>query len=93
MTLVAGWPQFLFMSRAINNDSLAVALSVGVLAVLVDVGKPRRYVMASVLAALAILTKLTMIFAIAAIALALVLRDLYEQKRQVNAGVCCGPVW
>jgi hypothetical protein len=92
MTLVAGWPQFLFMSRAINNDGLAVALSVGVLAVLVDVGKPRRYVMASVLAALAILTKLTMIFAIAAIALALVLeifmsRNESERRRLLWAGL------
>lgn len=67
MILVAGWPQFLFMSRAINNDGLAVALAAGVLAVLVDVGKPKRYIVASGLAALAILTKFTMIFAAAAV--------------------------
>ncbi len=68
MILVAGWPQFLFMSRAINNDGLAVALSAGVLITLMAVERPRRYVIASLLAALAVLAKLTMVFAIAAVA-------------------------
>lgn len=92
MALVAGWPQFLFMSRAVNNDSLAVALSVGVLTVLVDIGKPRRYIVASVLAALAVLAKLTMIFTIAAIIFTLALeivvsRNEGERWRLVRTGL------
>ena len=60
MTLVAGWPQFVFMSRAINNDSLATALSVAALTVLIGFNRPSRFVWASALSALATLAKLTL---------------------------------
>lgn len=61
-TLAAGWPQFVFMSRAISNDVPAAALSALVLVILLrDVGKPRRFIWATLLAALAILTKLNML--------------------------------
>jgi hypothetical protein len=92
MTLVAGWSQFLFMSRAINNDTLAVALAVGVLAILVNVGNPGRYVLASGLAVLAILAKLTMTFVVAAIAFAWVSEGVIspntrERRRLLQAGL------
>ena len=69
MMLVAGWPQVLFLSRAINNDVLATMLSVMLLAVLVDVDKPRRFVTAGVLSALAVLTKLTVFFTVGVVAI------------------------
>ena len=92
MTLVAGWSQFLFMSRAINNDTLAVALAVGVLAILVNVGKPGRYVLASGLAVLAILAKLTMTFVVAAIVVAwvsemVISANTRERRRLLQAGL------
>lgn len=62
MTLVAGWPQFVFMSRAINNDVLAVALAAATLAVLVGSDHPRRYIAASFLIVAATLSKTTMVF-------------------------------
>jgi hypothetical protein len=67
MVLVAGWPQFVFMSRAINNDVLATALAVFTLTILVNVGRPNRFVAASLLATLALLSKITMVFAAAAV--------------------------
>lgn len=62
MTLVAGWPQFVFMSRAISNDVLAVALSSATLAVLVGSDHPRRYIAASASAVAAFLSKTTASF-------------------------------
>ena len=67
MVLIAGWPQFVFMSRAINNDALATALAVSTLAVLVNVRRPKRFMAASLLAALAVLSKLTMVFGVGAV--------------------------
>lgn len=61
-TLIAGWPQFLFMSRAINNDVLATALAAIVLIILLDVWRPRRFAAAGAFACLAMFAKLTMIF-------------------------------
>ena len=88
-TLVAGWPQFLFMSRAINNDVLATALSVGVLVVLVDIGKPHRFILATSLAILAALSKLTLVFSIGAIVLTFALEIAVSRKRStyLRAGV------
>ena len=82
MTLVAGWPQFVFMSRAINNDALAVALSVGVIAVLVNVGRPNRFIAASLLSALAILSKFTMIFSAGAVLATFALELMTAQQRR-----------
>lgn len=73
MILVAGWPQFLFMSRAINNDTLAIALSIAVLVVLLDVGRPNRFILASLLSTLATLSKITMAFTAVAVAITFVL--------------------
>ncbi len=83
MTLAAGWPQFLFLSRAISNDGLALALGAGVLAALVADGRPRRFVWAAGLAALAVLTKLSLLFTVgvvlAALAVELVLHRGWQR--------------
>jgi hypothetical protein len=61
-TLLAGWPQFLFMSRAINNDALAIPLTAVTLWLLLDTNNPRRLPWASLFASAALLTKLTTLF-------------------------------
>ena len=66
-TLTAGWPQFLFLSRAINNDALATALAVLILVVLLNVGRPYRFIGAAVLSSLAVLTKLSVAFVVVAV--------------------------
>lgn len=61
--LIAGWPQFLYMSRAVNNDSLATAVAVLILILMLcRVGQPHRYIWAALLVVLALLSKLTTIF-------------------------------
>jgi hypothetical protein len=67
VTLLAGWPQFIFIHRAISNDPMATALAAAVLAVLVFVGRPHRFIVAGLLAAVALLTKLTVAFTIPAV--------------------------
>lgn len=62
LTLLAGWPQFLFMSRAINNDALSIPLSILVLWLLLDIGKPNRFIWATLFACLAVLSKFTTIY-------------------------------
>jgi len=66
---VAGWPQFLFLSRAISNDVLATALASVALVVLLQVEKPQRYATLAFLSALAVFSKVTMIFVVVAVAL------------------------
>ncbi len=61
-TILAGWPQFVFMSRAINNDALAIPLTAVVLWILLDIGKPQRLPFVSLFASFALLTKLTTLF-------------------------------
>jgi hypothetical protein len=68
-TLVAGWPQFLFISRAISNDGLATALAVMVLVLLSGgIGKPHRLPWAALLSVLALLTKLSVAFTVPIVA-------------------------
>jgi hypothetical protein len=64
MTIAACWPQFIFLSRSINNDSLATALAVIVLVVLLNAKRPYRIVGAAILSALAVLTKLSVSFTV-----------------------------
>lgn len=64
-TIVAGWPQYVFMSRAISNDVMAASLSAAVLAILLSRGRPERYIAAAGVASLASLTKLTAAFTMA----------------------------
>ncbi len=65
--LIAGWPQFIFLSRGISNDILALALAIIVLALLLMVHKPRRFILAALVTSLAVLTKLTTLFSIVAL--------------------------
>lgn len=65
--MAAGWPQFVYMSRAINNDALATALAAMVLIILLQIGRPNRFVGAALLAVLAVLTKLSVIFVVGAV--------------------------
>lgn len=65
----AVWPQFVYLSRSLNNDALATALSVVVLVILLDVQRPQRFVFAAILAILALFTKLSVAFTIVAVLL------------------------
>ncbi|HIE56243.1 MAG TPA: DUF2142 domain-containing protein [Chromatiaceae bacterium] len=65
--LTAGWVQFVALSQGINNDVLATALAIITLLVLVQTGRPRRFVVAAFIASLAVLTKITMLFTIGAV--------------------------
>ncbi len=67
--LTAVWPQFVYLSRSLNNDSLATALSVSILVILLDVQQPQRFVWAALLAVLALFTKLSVAFTLAAMLL------------------------
>ena len=84
LLLAAGWPQFVFMSRAISNDTLATALGALLLALLLRVGQPRRYVWLGLLACLAILTKITMVFVIGVLLLGFLTESafLYRARRR-----------
>lgn len=66
---LAGWPQFLFLSRAISNDVLATALASVTLVVLLQIGRPERFVALAILSALALLSKITMSFVVLSIGL------------------------
>lgn len=62
VTLIAGWPQFLFISRGITNDVLATAVAALILAILTNNGHPKRFFWLAFLSSLALLTKLTVAF-------------------------------
>lgn len=68
--LVAGWPQFVFLSRSISNDVLAMAFAAALLAVLMQVGSPNRFPLAALLSAGAIAAKLSMVFTLAVVVIA-----------------------
>jgi len=90
--LCAGWPQFLYMQRAINNDILATALASGVLIVLLKVGRPYRFIWATGLACLAVLAKLTMSFTLVVVALAFGLEWFTfrtQRKNYLTAALVC----
>ncbi len=83
VTVLAVWPQFLFMSRAITNDSLATALGVIVLAILLRVGHPMRFPLATLIATFAFLTKLSVAFALGVVFAVWLVEVLFfaEEKR------------
>jgi hypothetical protein len=82
VTLLVGWPQFLFMSRAINNDALAVPLVAITLALLLKVGSPQRLIWATIVATLAILSKFTVAFGLIVVAAAWLMETIsFPQKR------------
>jgi 4-amino-4-deoxy-L-arabinose transferase-like glycosyltransferase len=81
--LVAGWPQFVYFSRSINNDILATALAVLILVGLLNIGKPRRYPLLALLSALALLTKLTTSFTIVAICMVWAV-EAWQQRAKIR---------
>ncbi|MEW5986789.1 MAG: DUF2142 domain-containing protein [Chloroflexota bacterium] len=91
--LAAGWPQFLFMSRAISNDTLATAWAVVALVLLLDVGRPRRFFWAALVSCLAVLTKFTMLFTLGIVVVTWLLEWLGESSRRavyVRQGLLAG---
>lgn len=94
--LVAGWPQFLFLSRAINNDTLATALAVVVLLLLSRIGQPRRFGWVTVFAVLALLTKVSVGFVVGVAGLLwLVEWWVYRQQRPLylRVGIISGAIF
>lgn len=67
--LTAVWPQYVYLSRSLNNDGLATALAVTILVILLDVQQPRRFIWAALLAILAVFTKLSVVFTAIAVLL------------------------
>ena len=67
--LTAVWPQFVYLSRSLNNDGLATALAAMLLAVLLNVGRPQRFIFASLLAIFALFTKISVAFTVVAVLL------------------------
>ncbi len=94
---IAGWPQFLYLSRAVNNDSLATAVAVLILILMLrQVGQPRRYVWAALLAVLALLSKLTTTFVMGVIVGGWLLEVLlYRQQWRAYLGALflCLFIW
>ncbi len=81
--LMAGWPQFVYMSRAINNDSLATAVAVLILIIMLrKVGNPRRYIWAAALSIIAILSKITVTFTVGAILGGWIIEALLFKKKR-----------
>jgi hypothetical protein len=92
MTLLAGWPQFLFMSRAINNDVLATACSACTIATLLTFKTTHwKYPLASIFAVLAILSKITMVFTVPAIGISFFLEVVGNNGKQtyIPAALMC----
>lgn len=63
--LIACWPQLAFMGRSLSNDMLAAALAVWAMLIPAEAPSGRRYVLGTLLACLATLTKLTVAFVVA----------------------------
>jgi hypothetical protein len=82
--LMAGWPQFLFMSRAISNDILTAVLSLAVLTTLIALGNPNRYIWAALLTGLSVLTKSTALFVVAAVIGSFVIELIVNRDRWRN---------
>ncbi|MBI1296813.1 hypothetical protein GC175_17810 [bacterium] len=93
---IAGWPQFLFLSRAISNDVLATAFAAVTLFVLLQIGRPQRFVALAILSALALLSKVTMSFVFLSIVLVWLLEFQQFPKcrlRLLKAGTIALLVW
>jgi Dolichyl-phosphate-mannose-protein mannosyltransferase len=90
--LTAVWPQFLFLSRALNNDSLATALAVATLLILLDVQRPQRFGWAALLAVLALFTKLSVAFTAVAVLLVWGLEFLLAGSQRKQYGRSLLPV-
>lgn len=80
--LVAGWPQFVYLTRGISNDVLATAFGCIVLLLLLDSGNPFRLILAAFFSALTIFTKLTLFYVPVVVLLTLLIEwFLYKNER------------
>lgn len=94
--LTAGWPQLAYLSRAITNDALATALAILTLLVLLRIGRPWRFAGLALLSSLAMLSKVSVGFAIVAVVLVwLVELRLYSGLRRVygTAMLAAAGIW
>lgn len=80
--LTAVWPQFIYLSRSLNNDALATALAVLILLILLNVKQPKRFVWATALAILAVFTKLLVLYTVGAVLSVWVLEFWQEPARR-----------
>jgi 4-amino-4-deoxy-L-arabinose transferase-like glycosyltransferase len=78
--IIAGWPQFVYFSRSLNNDILATTLAILILVVLLRIGRPQRYWLVGLLSALALLTKLTTSFTLIVILLVWVIEAWHYRQ-------------
>ncbi len=94
--LVAGWPQIVYLSRAINNDTLATALAVVTLLILVEVGRPYRFVLAALVSSLAVLTKISVAFTVIAV-ISVWLLEIWltanDRRTYLRVMLLCGLIW
>lgn len=94
--LTSAWPQFVYLGRSINNDVLVTAVAVGILVILLQVGNPKRFIWAGLLGGLVVLTKVSLLFTLAAIIFSWLVETWFlpQQRRQyVWALVVCLAVW
>jgi hypothetical protein len=94
--LAAGWPQLAYLSRAISNDALATALAVVILVVLMGVGRPYRFILLALLSSLALLTKISVAFVVAAVFMVWLLEFLQfqaERRHYLNALLFSTVIW
>lgn len=80
--LTAVWPQFIYLSRSLNNDALATALAVLILLILLNVKQPRRFAGAMALAVLAVFTKLSVLYTVGAVLTVWALEFWYQPARR-----------
>jgi hypothetical protein len=94
--LAAGWPQLAYLSRAINNDALATALAIMTLLVLVQTGRPHRFVLLAAFSALALLSKITVAFGVAVIGIIWAIEFARYRARRaayLRAAVIASLIW
>lgn len=79
--LTAVWPQFVYLSRSLNNDALATAFAVLTLLILLNVYQPKRFVWAMLLAIFALFTKLSVLYTVGAVFVVWIL-EFWQQPAQ-----------
>ena len=95
--LVAGWPQFVFLSRGLSNDILATTLAIVVLLILLNQENAKRFLLAAIFSSLAILTKITMLFTLIAVFMVWLLEfwpaNSKVKRTYLKSIFFCGLIW
>ena len=96
-SLVAGWPQFVFLSRGLSNDILATTFALVVLLILLNQGNAKRFSLATIFSSLAILTKITMLFTLIAVFIVWLLEfwpaNTRVKRSYLKSIIFCGLIW